>query len=258
MSQLQTFENNLFELAVKSENGEILFDIETVAKSLGFTEFKNNKEYVRWRTVNGYLKKYVSQHLAKGDFVPEAMVYKLAFKANNVLAEKFQDWIAAEVLPSIRKHGAYMTPERIEEVLTDPDTIIQLATTLKREREHRLIAEQQVMELKPKADYYDNILLNKGLVTITTIAKNYGYSANKFNELIHKLGVQYKQGKTWLLYQKHATSGYTHSEPFAYTDKEGKDQVTMNTKWTQKGHIFLYNLLKENEIIPMIEQKEVV
>lgn len=256
MNDLNKFENNLFQLIVKTKKEEPLFDVETVAKSLGFTEIKNNKEYVRWRTINGYLKKYISQEVAKGDFITEFMVYKLAFKANNALAEKFQDWLAVEVLPTIRKHGAYMTPDKIEEALLNPDTLIQLATNLKEERTKRLVAEQQIMELKPKADYYDNILLNKGLVTISAIAKNYGYSANKFNELLHKLGVQYKQGKTWLLYQKHAVNGYTHSEPFAYKDKEGKDQVTMNTKWTQKGHIFLYELLKKNEILPMIEQLE--
>lgn len=256
MDKLNKFGNNLFELVVDVKKDEPLFDVETVAKSLGFTEIKNNKEYVRWRTINSYLKKYVSQEVAKGDFISEPLVYKLAFKANNALAEKFQDWLAVEVIPSIRKHGGYLTPEKIEEALLNPDTLIQLANNLKEERTKRLVAEQQVMELKPKADYYDNILLNKGLVTISTIAKNYGYSAGKFNELLHELGIQFKQGKTWLLYQKHATSGYTHSEPFGYKDKEGKDQVTMNTKWTTKGHIFLYQQLKKNKILPMIEQIE--
>ena len=90
MNGLNKFENNLFELVVDTKKGEPLFDVETVAKSLGFTEFKNEKEYVRWRTINGYLKKYVSQEVAKGDFIPESMVYKLAFKANNVLADRGQ------------------------------------------------------------------------------------------------------------------------------------------------------------------------
>lgn len=103
----QKFENNLFELEVKTENGESLFNTETVARSLGFVETKNGKEYVRWRTINGYLKKYLSQEVAKNDFISEPMVYKLAFKANNALAEKFQDWLAVEVLPTIRKHGTY-------------------------------------------------------------------------------------------------------------------------------------------------------
>lgn len=254
MNGLNKFENNLFELVVDTKKGEPLFDVETVAKSLGFTEFKNEKEYVRWRTINGYLKKYVSQEVAKGDFIPESMVYKLAFKANNVLAEKFQDWLAVEVLPSIRKHGGYLTPEKIEEALLNPDTLIQLATTLKDERTKRLLAEQRVNELQPKADYYDSILKNKSLMTISVIAKNYGMSANGMNKLLHELGVQYQHSKTWLLYSKHQDKGYTHTEMIPV---QGSDNLKPSTKWTQKGHIFIYQLLKQNNVLPLIEKKDI-
>ena len=243
----QKFESNLFELEVKTENGESLFDIETVAKSLGFTQIKNNKEYTRWETVNKYLKKYLSQDVGKGDFISEAMVYKLAFKANNALAEKFQDWLAVEVLPTIRKHGMYAT----EDLLNNPDLLIQVATQLKEERTNRLIAEQRVNELQPKADYYDKILANKSLMTISVIAKNYGMSANKMNQTLHKLGVQYKQGKTWLLYSKHQDKGWTHTEML---EVAGTDKLQPSTKWTQKGHIAIYELLKKNDILPTIER----
>lgn len=104
---LKIFKNEMFQVEVKTSDGESLFDVETVARSLGFVETKRGKEYVRWRTVNGYLKEYISQEVAKGDFIPEAMVYKLAFKANNKTAEDFQDWLALEVLPEIRKTGSY-------------------------------------------------------------------------------------------------------------------------------------------------------
>lgn len=111
MNQLQTFkgtgEYKLFEVGAKVEGETILFDVEQVAISLGFTETKNEKVYVRWRTVNGYLKKYISQDVAKGDLIPEPLVYKLAFKASNEDAEQFQDWLAIEVIPSIRKTGSY-------------------------------------------------------------------------------------------------------------------------------------------------------
>lgn len=252
--EIQTFSNNLFDLTVKTENGEALFDVETVARSLGFVETKGNKEYVRWRTVNGYLKKYLSQEVAKGDYISEPMVYKLAFKANNALAEQFQDWLATEVLPTIRKHGAYLTPDKIEEALLNPDTLINLATQLKQEREARLIAEQRVNELTPKASYYDLVLANKSLVTITVIAKDYGMSGKAMNKLLHELGVQYKQGSTWLLYAKYQKTGWTHSETVMIKDKNGNDKAVLNTKWTQKGRLGLYNLLKENEILPLIER----
>lgn len=248
----QKFENNLFELEVKTENGESLFNAETVARSLGFVETKNGKEYVRWRTVNGYLKKYLSQEVAKNDFISEPMVYKLAFKANNVLAEKFQDWLATEVLPQIRKHGMYAT----DDLLNNPDLLIEVATKLKEERTLRLVAEQKAAEMQPKADYYDRILNNKGLVTVSTIAKNYGMSAVSFNKLLHELGIQFNQSGTWLLYSKFQDKGYTHIEPFDYEDKNGNRQVKTRMKWTQKGHIFLYETLKKNNYLPMIEREQ--
>ncbi|MDT2466920.1 phage antirepressor KilAC domain-containing protein [Enterococcus avium] len=256
----QKFENNLFQLEVKTENGESLFDVETVARSLGVTQIaKSGNEVVRWERVNKYLKlsspqvgTELSREVGKGDFISEPMVYKLAFKANNALAEKFQDWLATEVLPQIRKHGMYAT----DELLNNPDLLIEVATKLKEERTLRLIAEQRVNELQPKADYYDRILNNKGLVTVSTIAKNYGMSAVSFNKLLHELGIQFNQSGTWLLYSKFQDKGYTHIEPFDYEDKNGNRQVKTRMKWTQKGHIFLYETLKKNNYLPMIEREQ--
>ena len=244
MNDLKRFENNLFQLEVKTNNGESLFNAEMVAKSLGIVDTKNDVEYVRWQRVNQYLGGN-SPQVAKGDFIPEPMVYKLAFKANNALAEKFQDWLATEVLPVIRKHGMYAT----EELLNNPDLLIQVATQLKVEREQRLIAEQRVMELQPKASYYDLILQNKTLLSVTQIAKDYGKSAVWLNNKLHELGIQFKQGGTWLLYQKYAEKGYTQSTTHAIDDTRSR----LLTKWTQKGRLAVYELLKDQDILPLIE-----
>lgn len=107
MEQLQVFKNELFEVGAKVEGDTVLFDVEQVAICLGFTQTKNGKLYVRWETINKYLSKYLSQQVGKGDLIPEPMVYKLAFKANNEIAEQFQDWLAVEVIPQIRKTGSY-------------------------------------------------------------------------------------------------------------------------------------------------------
>ena len=241
----QKFENNLFLLEVKTENGESLFDVETVAKSLGFTQSKNGKDFVRWERVNDYLKKY-SPQLGKGSFISEPMVYKLAFKANNALAEKFQDWLATEVLPQIRKHGMYAT----DDLLNNPDLLIEVATKLKEERTLRLVAEQKVAEMQPKVNYHDIILANKSVTPISFIAKNYGMSAMQMNKLLHDFGIQYRQGKAWLLYAKYQNEGYTHIE---MVPVQGTDNLKPIMKWTQKGHLFLYNFLKERDILPNIE-----
>jgi anti-repressor protein len=185
--------------------------------------------------------------------INEAGMYKLIFKSRKSEAERFSDWVAGEVLPAIRKHGGYLTPEKIEEALLNPDTLIQLATNLKEERTQRLLAEQRVNELQPKADYYDSILRNKSLMTISVIAKNYGMSAKGMNTLLHELGVQYNHAGTWLMYSKHQNKGYTHTEMIPV---QGSEKLVPSTKWTQKGHIFIYELLKNNGVLPLIEQKD--
>lgn len=243
------------------ETGTAYLNAGDVARGFGFVESKGRVEYVRWRTVNRYLKEFgFSQDVAKDDFLPENMVYRLGFKASNEAAQKFQAVLADEVLPAIRKHGAYMTPEKIEEALLNPDTLIRLATELKAEREARKHAEleaasakQVIGELKPKADYTDRILSSKGTVTTTAIAKDYGMSATGFNKLLHELHVIYKIGKQWFLYAKYQAKGYTHSKTFDFVHTDGKPDCNMQTEWTQKGRLFLYEFLKGHDILPMIE-----
>ena len=109
MNELQNFTNGIFNLDVKVDGQNILFSAEQAAKAMGITQVKNGKEYVKWERVNSYLPN--SPEVGKGSFISEPMVYKLAFKANNAVSEKFTDWLAVEVLPTIRKNGAYMTNE---------------------------------------------------------------------------------------------------------------------------------------------------
>ncbi|MDE7510874.1 phage antirepressor KilAC domain-containing protein [Pediococcus pentosaceus] len=261
MNELQNFNFEGNEVPVKLVNDQLVFDAETVAKSVGLTTIaKSGNAVVRWNRVRKYLN---SPEVEKGDFITEPQMYRLAIKANNKTAERFQDWVTNEVLPSIRKHGAYLTDEKIEEALLNPDTIISLATKLKDEREKveverngRLIAEQRVEELQPKADYYDQILSNKGVVTVTSIAKNYGMTAPELNKLLNQLGVQYSQSGSWYLYKKYQKNGYTHTIPVPYSHRDGRPDIKPQTKWTQKGHIFVYQLLKEHGILPMIEMKD--
>ena len=188
--------------------------------------------------------------------INESGLYSLIISSKLPTAKKFKHWVTSEVLPTIRKHGAYLSDEKIEEVLTNPDTIIKLATQLKEEREARLIAEQQVNELKPKATYYDRILSNPALVTITVIAKDYGMSGIAMNKKLHELGVQYRQGSIWLLYSKYQKLGWTQSETHMIERNDGTEKAVVNTKWTQKGRLGLYELLKQNDVLPLIEKKK--
>lgn len=124
--------------------------------------------------------------------INESGFYSLIFGSKLDSAKRFKKWVTSEVLPTIRKNGGYLTDSKIEEVLTDPDTIINLAKQLKEERNKKLMLQQQVAESRPKADYYDRIMKSKSLVAISQIAEDYGWSAQKMNAKLHDLGVQYK------------------------------------------------------------------
>ena len=195
--------------------------------------------------------------------INESGLYSLVLSSKLPTAKKFKHWITSEVLPAIRKHGAYMTPGKIEEVLLNPDTLIKLAQRLKEETAARKNAEleaagykQMFNELKPKADYTDRILASKGTVPITAIAKDYGMSAAAFNRLLHGYGVIYRIGKQWFLYAKYQAKGYTHSKTFDFKHSDGRPDCKMQTEWTQKGRLFLYQLLKKHGVLPMIERDE--
>lgn len=115
------------------------------------------------------------------------------------------------------------------------------------------VQKQQIAELQPKASYYDWVLQTKGLLAISVIAKQYGKSAQWLNKLLHELGIQYKQGKVWLLYQKYAEQGYTKTN-FAPDDAE---RLHPHTYWTQKGMLFIYETLKKENILPLIEREDI-
>lgn len=186
------------------------------------------------------------------NIVNEYGLYNLVLASRKPEAKQFKRWITHEVLPSIRKHGGYLTEQKLEEALLNPDTLINLATQLKQEREGRLIAEQRVNELTPKATYYDLVLQNNTLLSITKIAKDYGWSGTKMNHFLHENKVQFKQGDTWLLYQKYADKGYTQSKTNIV---DGGKKTVMHTYWTQKGRLFIYELMKSKGYLPVIERE---
>ena len=249
------------------ETGIAFLNAEDVARGFGFTQIaKSGNVVVRWERVNRYLCEFgfiptCGDGVKAGDYIPENMVYRLGFKANNKVAQRFQAVLADEVLPSIRKHGAYMTEETLEKALLNPDGLIKILTALKNEqaRTKALRAEtakqkQLIGELKPKADYTDKILASKGTVPITAIAKDYGMSGRAMNKLLADLKIIYRMAGQWLLYSRYQAKGYTHSKSFAFNHADGSPAVKMTTEWTQKGRLFLYQKLKKHGILPMIEQ----
>ena len=183
------------------KDGVAYLKLETVARGLGFTQTKNGSTYIRWETVNKYLEEIgfsqlsgkvgFSQEVAKDSFIPENVFYRLAMKAKNEAAETFQAKIADEVIPSIRKHGAYMTPETLEAAILNPDTMIRLCTALKDEQDKRkaLEAANAALEVdlaiaQPKVDYFNELVDRKLLTSFRETAKQFEVKEKDFIGLL--------------------------------------------------------------------------
>ena len=181
------------------KNGTAFLNLEAVARGLGFmqTQNKGGVEYtsIRWGTVNRYLSDLGFPYkLGKDDYIPENIFYRLAMKAKNETAEKFQALVADEIIPTIRKHGAYMTPETLQAAILNPDTMIRLCQQLKAEQDKnralevansRLTVDNQIMQ--PKADYFDELVERNTLTNFRETAKELGIPPKKFvNFLLEK------------------------------------------------------------------------
>ncbi|MEV2286518.1 phage antirepressor KilAC domain-containing protein [Paenibacillus larvae] len=133
------------------------------------------------------------------------------------------------------------------------DYLVQKVAALETDK---LMLEQRVAEYEPKITYLDRILQSKGTVTITQIAKDYELSGQALNQILHEERVQYKQNGQWLLYRKHHDKGYTKSETIDIRRRSGDRDVTMNTRWTQKGRLFIHEILKRRGIVPAMDREK--
>jgi phage antirepressor YoqD-like protein len=154
----------------------------------------------------------------------------------------------------------YATPQTLEEMRKDPVAFVKLLRDYADEVDRNqalqtqvAVQNQQILEMQPKASYYDIVLQCKNAIPITQIAKDYGWTANKMNTLLHDLGIQFHIRKTWVLYDKYAQQGYTVSKTHWFPDKYGRPQSNVVTQWTQKGRLFIYDLLKSNGYLPLCE-----
>lgn len=255
MKDIQVFNNPEFgEIRTTIVDGEPYFVGKDVAEVLAYKETaKAIREHVDdddkgvsvLDTPGGKQKMVV---------INESGLYGLVFGSKLPTAKKFKHWVTSEVLPTIRKTGGYHVPQSPAEQMAQG---ILAAQKLLAEKDATIAKSKQIIgELKPKADYTDRILNSKSLVTITQIAKDYGISGAAMNAKLHEMGVIYKLGGQWLLYSKYQAKGYTHSETVDITHSDGRADVKMNTKWTQKGRLFLYQHLKKHGILPVIEQNQ--
>ena len=259
--ELQIFQNAEFG-SVRSTiiNGEPYFVGKDVAEILGYAD--PNKSIAMHVDEDDKLNDKSASSLGQrgGWFINESGLYSLILSSKMPNAKKFKHWVTADVLPAIRKTGMYAT----EELLENPDLAIQAFTALKLEREKNKklnttvkVQEQQIMELQPKASYYDLVLNCPDLLSVTVIAKDYGKSAKWLNNFLKEHQIQFKQGGIWLLYKEYAEKGYTSTKTHTVNGNDGKQHSKVNTYWTQKGRLFIYALLKNEGILPIMEQEQI-
>lgn len=265
-NELEVFENKEFgTVRTLSEGGNVLFCASDVAKALGYVNpskaVGDHCPHITKREVGVQTGKRADGSIVtqtvNASFIPEGDVYRLIVRSKLPSAEKFEKWVFDDVLPTIRKHGAYMTQETLENAILNPDYLLKIVTALKEETDKRKILEREnseqkqlIVEMEPKATYCDMVLKSKDLIPVTQIAKDYGMSATSFNKLLHNLKIQYRSGDSWVLYQKYANMGYTKSSTYSV----GGEKSVIHTYWTQKGRLFLYENLKKNGTLPAMEK----
>lgn len=271
---IQSFTNTEFgELEILQEGDKFWFPATKCAQILGYSNpykaiLDHCKKYGLTKREGVFLKRNKDgstiEQVNSANYISEGNLYRLICRSKLESAERFEYWVFEDVLPSIRKHGAYISPEVLEELQKNTEKNAELLATLATEQRNRLRLEDENRRLseaertlratveitQPKATYYDLILENPEAVPVTLIAKDYGYSAVKFNALLHEYKIQFAVGGTWELYQEYADCGYTHNN--VHYTKTGHNKVHMC--WTQKGRLFLYDFLKKEGILPKIEQ----
>lgn len=270
MSNLQLFNFEGNRVRTLKINDEPYFVGKDVASILGYS---NTRDALN-KHVDSEDKNTVAIHdgITRGNpnqvVINESGLYSLILSSKMPNAKRFKRWVTSEVLPAIRKHGAYMTDQKAFDVVHNKnglaDLLQQAADQLKQKdiRIEEVEAENknltiQLEESNKKASYLDLILGDPTPILITQIANDYGYSAVAFNRLLKKFKVQRRVNGQWILYKAYMGKGYTSTKSKTYQGKHGNLRTKIYTVWTQKGRRFIYDILKENDILPLIEREDV-
>ena len=195
-------------------------------------------------------------------FINESGLFSLILRSDMPEAKKFKRWVTSEIIPAVLHNGGYIAGQ---ENLTDAELMAKallVAQNTIAEREKRIAAmtrtiEDQtnlIAEMKPKATYYDSILHCKDTMCARLIAMDYGISANKLNKILHEQHIQYHANRGWVLYIKYAGEGYAYQNGFQYYDTKGEPHIAPSLQWTQKGRLFIYDIMKKLGYTPVMDR----
>lgn len=259
---MRMFEKDEWKVRVLQRDGEPWFVAGDVCRSLGVD---NSRQAVS--RLDPDEKAVISNDGNRGrrsvSIISEAGVYSLILSSRKPEAKAFKRWVVHEILPSVRKHGAYVTPDTINKILADPDFGIELLSALKRERSERQrleteveIQRQAIQDFRPVKQYVDKILESKDTLTTTQIAADYGLSANKLNQILHEERLQHKVGGQWILYADRMGQGFTDSATVVFQKQDGSTGTKVYTRWTQKGRIAIHEILQRRGIRAVMDTEE--
>lgn len=243
MNDILVFHYKSSEVRTVELNGEPWFVLKDVCAVLGISNHKMTAQRLDADEVSLTDLTDSMGRQQETTVINESGLYNVILRSDKPEAKPFRKWVTSEVLPSIRKHGAYMTPQKIEEALLNPDTIISLAQQLKEER-------VKTAKLAPAAEYAQNFLLASGGRLVSSIAKDYGMSAQRFNQILNALDIQYRKGGQWMLYQKYTGKGYTETRVNLIPHNDGRTHQHPETLWTARGCAFLSKQLAKAGIFP--------
>lgn len=255
MNELKVFESPEFgEIRTVTIDGEPWFVGKDVAAALGYQNAsKALSDHVdeEDKLNNNSL---LSLGQRGGWVINESGVYSLVFGSKLPSAKQFKRWVTSEVLPSIRKTGAYGLPQDYPSALRALADAEEKRMALEAENE----AQRQVIaDFQPIKQYVDFILSSEGTMTTTQIAADYDTTARQLNRILHEEGLQHNVNGQWILYQKHMGKGYTQSETIPITHKDGRPGTKMFTKWTQKGRLLIHEILTSRGIQAVMDRMEV-
>jgi anti-repressor protein len=254
-NQLQIFENEEFgRVRVLDNDGQPWFVGRDITNILGYSNGSRDiNRHVDAEDRQNYRNGTLEKSNRGITIINESGLYSLILSSKLPNAKRFKRWVASEVLPTIRKHGAYLTDAVLEDAIKSQDFAFELLRKLQAEKGKTAALIDQMQALSNKARYCDWVLMSRSAVPVSIIAKDYGMTAMAFNRLLHHLGIQYRLGGAWLLYQRYADKGYTKSRTYCSPDGIG----IIHTYWTQKGRRFLYDTLCGCGIFPLTDDDDV-
>ena len=242
MNEMQIFKNHEFGTirTFTNEQGEALFCAKDVCDALGYKQ----------------THKAVERHVDKGDgmkrptptasgiqtmlYINESGLYALILSSKLESARRFKHWVTSEVLPSIRKQGGYIVarPDESDEVILARALQIMQATLQRR--------DEQIAQLKPRADYADHVLDSISCFTVTQIGKELNMTGHDLNRLLCEMRIQYVQSGQYLLYADYARQGLAKNRSFEYHTSDGELRTKTYLVWTERGRDFIHRLINKN------------